>query len=239
MVLWRHLPESPAVSSTLSFLVSNQDRHSPFHDLKDGQRLLLDGPYGQDLGLRHYETVIMAAKGIGIAGILTSALDLIEHQQHDSTVKKQRSRIYKNLFRDSTRKVAIFWSLEHNSQEEWVASELWALKSLDTKNNFFVVWCIYPSISDKPKLFDSKFWKCFCLEDKEKARSEQFYLDSLISQDIEAPGRSIVVACGDPDFTAQVRGTVLSRTRSDRPVNFVELEFRPRKNTSGVMEAVS
>ncbi|KAI3326655.1 hypothetical protein HD806DRAFT_520419 [Xylariaceae sp. AK1471] len=221
MVMWRHSPESPAISSTLSFLVSSQDRHSPFHDLKEGQRLLLDGPYGQDLGLRHYETVIMAAKGVGI------------RQQHDSTVKKQRSRIYKNLFRDATRKVAIFWSLEHNSQEEWVASELQALKNLDKKNSFFVVWCIYPSVSDKPKLFDSKFWKCFCLEEKEKARNEQFYLDSLISQDIEAPGRSIVVTCGDPDFTAQVRGTVLSRTRPDRPVNFVELEFRPRKNTSG------
>ncbi|KAI3326510.1 hypothetical protein HD806DRAFT_520363 [Xylariaceae sp. AK1471] len=238
MVMWRHSPESPAISSTLSFLVSNQDRHSPFHDLKDGQRLLLDGPYGQDLGLRHYETVIMAAKGVGIVGFLTSALDLIERQQHDSTVKKQRSRIYKNLFRDATRKVAIFWSLEHNSQEEWVASELQALKNLDKKNSFFVVWCIYPSVSDKPKLFDSKFWKCFCLEEKEKARNEQFYLDSLISQDIEAPGRSIVVTCGDPDFTAQVRGTVLSRTRPDRPVNFVELEFRPRKNTSGVTETV-
>ncbi|KAI0191362.1 hypothetical protein F4808DRAFT_465410 [Astrocystis sublimbata] len=134
IVLWRHLPESPAVSSTLSFLVSNQDRHSPFRDLKDGQRLLLDSPYGQDLGLRHYETVIIAAKGIGITGTLTSALELIERQQHNSTVKKQRSRIYKNLFRDSTRKVAIFWSLEHNSQEEWVALELQALKNLDIKN---------------------------------------------------------------------------------------------------------
>ncbi|CAJ2505628.1 Uu.00g130220.m01.CDS01 [Anthostomella pinea] len=208
------------------------DKSSPFLRLKKGQKFLLDGPYGQDLGLRHYETVIMAAQGIGIAGVLASALDLAERQQHDWAIKASKSRAYRaDLFRDRTRKVAIVWSLDENIQEEWVTMELNALKRLDEKNAFLVVWCIYPSSWDKPPPFEtSQFWKC--VYPKDGPAQQERYLKSLISQDIESPGRSIVVACGDPDFTTQVRETVLSQTKPHRPVNFAELEFRPPRTTS-------
>ena len=135
MVVWRDPGQMFTEPGDLTFLVSHQDRRSrSFHPEKD-HKLFLDGPYGRDLGLQHYETVILAAKGIGIVGVLGSALHLLERQKHDAAMKRQASKTSKpHLFRDTTRKVDIFWSLEHKSQEEWVASELRSLQELDTAN---------------------------------------------------------------------------------------------------------
>lgn len=135
MVLWRHPDQVSAGAGDLTFLISHQDRHRHAFHWEPGQRLLLDGPYGRDLGFHHYETVILAAKGIGIAGVLASALHLLERHKHDVTIKKAASKTSKSaLFRDTTRKVDVFWTLEHPSQVEWVASELRSLQALDDNN---------------------------------------------------------------------------------------------------------
>lgn len=118
-----------------SFLMSRQGRLHGALRLSKGENILLDGPYGQYLELGKYETVILTAKGIGIAGILSSALILLERRRHDSAIKSQRAGISDpRLFRDATRKVALFWVLESVSQEDWIAPELTRLQRLDKDN---------------------------------------------------------------------------------------------------------
>ncbi|KAF3768214.1 hypothetical protein M406DRAFT_326813 [Cryphonectria parasitica EP155] len=140
----------------VSFLVSRQERLHRTLRLADGDSLYLDGPYGQDHSLGRYETVILTAKGVGIAGVLSSALNLLERREHDSVAKDQMPHTRgPRLFRDATRKVSIFWVLEHASQQEWVASELKSLQGLDEDNIFLLVWLMYqsPESSTRPPPF--------------------------------------------------------------------------------------
>lgn len=71
------------------------------------QRLV--GPYGPDLQLEKYDNVILVAEGLGIAGILSCAKELVN-------LKSLRSHKSEVL----TRKLRIYWKLEANNQEEWV-----------------------------------------------------------------------------------------------------------------------
>lgn len=155
--------------TSVTMLVSNSGLHHPIW-LEKGQHLRLLGPYGRDLGLPGFETVILTAKGIGIAGVLPLALDLAERKLHDQRVREEYSakkkgrsgqekeggllrtashdsekeigeRLIKRpasqgsrLFRDATRKVDLFWELERNRQDEWVAGQLNALQSIDPHN---------------------------------------------------------------------------------------------------------
>jgi predicted ferric reductase len=51
------------------------------------RHMYIDGPYGQDLRLKHYDTVLLVAKGIGITGVLSYAKQLISWKAHRA--KKQ------------------------------------------------------------------------------------------------------------------------------------------------------
>ncbi|KAK4113067.1 hypothetical protein N656DRAFT_797609 [Canariomyces notabilis] len=68
------------VAEDLAFLVSHNSR--PLRSLRfgEGERLLLDGPHGQNLGLQRFETVMLAAHGVGISGVLSFALYLCERR---------------------------------------------------------------------------------------------------------------------------------------------------------------
>jgi hypothetical protein len=97
-------------------------------ELEKGQHISLDGPYGRDLKLHSFENVILTAEGIGIVGVLPLALRLAQRMQYDS---EQTSG---SPFRDLTRHVDLFWKLDHNGQEKWVAEQLQALQALDPYN---------------------------------------------------------------------------------------------------------
>ncbi|KAH8743377.1 hypothetical protein F5883DRAFT_593232 [Diaporthe sp. PMI_573] len=72
--------------------------------LKKDDKLFLDGPHGQDPQLRQYEIVVRVAKGLGIAGVLSAALSLVERRQHDLKAKDQAPRDPNTrLFRDRRR----------------------------------------------------------------------------------------------------------------------------------------
>jgi hypothetical protein len=78
--------------------------------------VLFDGPYGQDLHLERYKTVILVAKGIRIAGVLPYARHLAQRNCHDGKVKKllrltsvpNKGGLRNSLHRDTTRKVDLF-----------------------------------------------------------------------------------------------------------------------------------
>jgi hypothetical protein len=109
-------------------------RELPFQSL-----VSFNGPYGQNLHLEDYETVMLVAEGMGIAGVLAHAQHLVRRSHHDAQIKKllkltstsNKGDLRKALNRDVTRSVDLFWNLELNDQEKWVSDELRTLQDLD------------------------------------------------------------------------------------------------------------
>jgi hypothetical protein len=173
-----------STANQLSFLVSRHGRPIQNIRLKKGQQLLLSGPYGQDLHLHRFETIMLAAKGAGILGVLSIALHL------SAPMHGVRGA-----------KVNVFWSLDENSQEGWVADELRALQKSDVNNvswptlatfvlgligmqRVFMVWCLFPT-QQAPRLFEeSDYWCCFYGVD------EKLFLHSMTDY---CEGSSIVI----------------------------------------------
>lgn len=114
--MW-YAPEQKPIQD-LTFLVSHNSRPLQSLRFKKGENLLLDGPYGQDLELEYYETVLLAAHGTGILGVLSFALYLCQRRG----------------IRRSLRRINIFWSLEQNSQDKWVDKKLRKLQKMDPNN---------------------------------------------------------------------------------------------------------
>jgi predicted ferric reductase len=109
----------------------------------------IEGPYGQDLEVERYDTVMLVAKGVGIAGVLSYVRYLTERKSNDETVKAaeetekmancQRSNQQSDdLYRDHTRKIDLFWKLDHNGQAEWTSDYINELKN---------TWCAKVSLS--------------------------------------------------------------------------------------------
>ena len=115
-VLW-YEPDLEKERSELALLVVHT---RPLQSLRfrANEKLLIDGPYGQDLKLEYFESVMLAAHGAGISGVLSIARSLWERRRSD----------------DVLRRVNIFWSLEQNSQGEWAATYLRRLQTLDAGN---------------------------------------------------------------------------------------------------------
>lgn len=99
--------------------------------LQMDQRWLIDGPYGHDLKLHRFENVMLAAKGVGVIGVLSFALNLLERQQHDKREIEAHGKASTALHRDATNKVFILWRLDYNAQDQLVAKHLRELQLVD------------------------------------------------------------------------------------------------------------
>ena len=101
-----------------------------------GSRLRLDGPYGKDLKLHTFETVVLTAKGLGILGILPFALHLAARRRHDNKLRDKSARLRDSsepVFGDLSRNVDLIWWLEHDDQDRWVQDQLRILQGVDDK----------------------------------------------------------------------------------------------------------
>ncbi|KAI3339065.1 hypothetical protein F4824DRAFT_498917 [Ustulina deusta] len=144
-VLWYEPDIMGKGSTELAFLVLHS---RPLKSLRfrKGERLLIDGPYGQDLNLSYFKSVMLAAHGAGILGVLSIARSLWERRRSDDVLCR----------------VNIFWSLERNSQAEWAAAYLKRLQELDAGNELFVVWCVYPFEEKETPVFEeTSHWLYF------------------------------------------------------------------------------
>ncbi|KAI1340611.1 hypothetical protein F5Y15DRAFT_45284 [Xylariaceae sp. FL0016] len=214
-------------SSDLVFLMYRQGTLSALTRREGSfQRVILDGPYGQDLRLHDYENVMLVAKGPGIAGVLPHALHLAGRRMHDMKYDIDEQRERSARFRDKTRKVDLFWVLEDNSQQKWLREEFRSLQKLDPRNVLLCIWCIFPSPKRRdPPFKANRYWRCFY-----PRPDSDFYQNGVIkelSASEDSPGRSIVVCCGEPSFTGQVRGEVVRKALME----FVEVEYRPSFST--------
>ena len=85
------------------------------------RHVTLKGPYNEKLGLGEYETVILTAEGIGIAGVLPFMLSLVERIDRDRKKKARQTWIRSaeglsgksdSLNNDKTRKLDLYWKLD-------------------------------------------------------------------------------------------------------------------------------
>jgi NAD(P)H-flavin reductase len=74
------------------------------------------------LHLERYETVMLVAQGIGIAGVLP-------YIRHLASWKFHKEIWYRRMVK--TRKLDLYWLLEENSEEEWIEDYLRELQTKD------------------------------------------------------------------------------------------------------------
>jgi predicted ferric reductase len=70
-------------------------------DQRNEMRAIIEGPYGKELDLKSYGTILLFATGIGIAGQLPYITRLLE-EYHNS--------------REKNRRIAVFWELDSESK---------------------------------------------------------------------------------------------------------------------------
>lgn len=209
MMLWSDVKKT-ATGKTTDFhiLAGRQSRYlRQLRTIEKGDRMLLDGPYGQDLQLSRYETVILTAKGMGILSVLPMALHLAARKDHDDSVRS-RSNLEDPttglatgpsavpVLRDATRRIDLLWRLEHNDQEEWVADQLKALQDLDPRRVMLLVWCIYPRPQKRnPPFQEEPNWVAVYPEEGQSmAEAEAPYsFEKALSHEVLMPGKCIVV----------------------------------------------
>jgi NAD(P)H-flavin reductase len=125
----------------LTFIVQPQNGLTArlFRELRSGDSISFDGPYGQNLRLERYQTIILVSKGIGIAGVLPYAQHLLKRYFHNTEIKKQaesaegdkKRDLWASLHRDATIKVDLLLKLDYNRQEEWMNEHLQILQEQD------------------------------------------------------------------------------------------------------------
>ncbi|KAF4331947.1 NADPH oxidase [Fusarium beomiforme] len=111
-------------ASDLTFLVSRTSGHHrrSLGSIFPDSRLRLDGPYGKDLKLHTFETVVLTAKGLGISGVLPFALHLAARRRHDNGLRDKSARLRDSsepVFGDLSRNVDLIWWLEHDDQDRY------------------------------------------------------------------------------------------------------------------------
>ncbi|KAJ2983716.1 hypothetical protein NUW58_g6202 [Xylaria curta] len=214
---------SPGEDSTrdLHFLLQERDSLAQLDSGRSLQNIAIEGPYGKNMRAETYETVILIAEGVGIAGVLPYALHLAQRRQHDQRFRTTNTAI----FRDVTRKVDLLWKLNHGNEEQWCKDELTELMSMDSKKTLLSGRLFYPSNNHRkleiPKEF-TKFWKSYSgLSDKNVDDNIQHY----IKWNSQYPGRSIAIVCGSRAFCRRAREFIVTTPRL--AVDFAEPEFIP------------
>lgn len=210
MMLWSDAEQTVTGKTTdFRILAGRQSRYlRQLRTIETGDRMLLDGPYGQDLQLYGYETVILTAKGIGIVSVLPMALHLAARKAYDDSVRS-RSNLDEDptvaltpppaaatVFRDATRRIDLLWRLEHNDQDQWVADQLKALQELDPRRVMLLVWCIYPKPQTRdPPFQEEPHWVAvYPAEGQTMAETEASYsFEKALSHEVLMPGKCIVV----------------------------------------------
>ncbi|PHH84279.1 hypothetical protein CDD83_2208 [Cordyceps sp. RAO-2017] len=145
-----------------------------------------------------------------------------------STLAEERAGLSREyLNRDSAKKVIIFWSLEANSQMEWVKDQVKSLQNLDPANKLLIMWCGYPRPREGFKPFkDSRFW--MCLDTGAVLSFDELIVSKIKEERARLPGNMGVIVCGDWSFCNKMRkGTIDSMKGSS--ISFMETEYHPRR----------
>ncbi|KAJ8062059.1 hypothetical protein OCU04_009838 [Sclerotinia nivalis] len=179
--------------------------------------VVMDGPYGKDLRLDNFETVILVAKGIGIAGIIPYVRSLTYRRVNKD---KNYDSYRRGLI---TRKIDLYWVLEDNCQEDWISDWLVDLQMRDSEKLILNCTCFYPrKMTKPPPIVEDPHWR-FVYQQQAIPIIEGF----ITKQVQRSAGKSKVAVCGTSGFTHILRNIVIQTLKEYKDVEFAEVEYQP------------
>ncbi|KAH7111270.1 ferric reductase transmembrane component 3 [Dendryphion nanum] len=172
-----------------------------------GMSAVIEGPYGKELKLDSYGTVLLFATGIGIAGQLPYVEKLLEG--------------YRNC-EVKTRRIALFWEVESELQTAWVADRMQhLLKEQDSGR-----------ILDIRLFVRGKFLSSETRRGNYEQIGERIDItyDALDGENVKAEmkgrkGLTMVSLCTNDETGDKIREAV--RGMLDETIHLKELDFRP------------
>ncbi|SLM37408.1 HTH CenpB-type DNA-binding domain [Lasallia pustulata] len=176
-------------------------------------RAVIEGPYGTELKLDSYGTVLLFATGIGIAGQLPYVEKLLEGY-HNCEVK--------------TRRIALFWEVESELQTAWVADRMQQLlKEQDTGRILDI------SLFVRGKFLSAETRRGNYEQIGERIDitydgidGENVSAEELIKPEIkDQKGLTVVSLCTNDETGDKIREIV--RGMLDETIHLKELDFRP------------
>ncbi|KAK7920695.1 ferric-chelate reductase [Apiospora marii] len=224
---------------SLTFIVPIGSSPGLAKALRKGNRLILDGPYGQSPPLGSFENVILAARGSGILTALPMATFIASRKRCDNLSRshllqvqersnmqttsdpesetRRMDEVPRRLFRDLTRKIDIYWILDSNSDENWLAAQISQLQMLDADRALLFLWCFYPSPRTTEVPFSiTDHFRCSYPSDPDQF-NEQF-LEEKVEEEAMTAGDTILIACGSNEFTDVARKSMLRVWQKGYPV---------------------
>ncbi|XWW92451.1 hypothetical protein V2A60_003791 [Cordyceps javanica] len=129
----------------LTFLV--EDHNMPTLG-RDDCELLVEGPYGREIGLHRFSTVLLAAQGTGIAAAMPQVMAIVERYASDSAMRRQmRSQPFERqtLYRDKTSRLNLYWVLTSSADIHWIQGALSRLAAIDETKNILKIWIFDPT----------------------------------------------------------------------------------------------
>ncbi|KAK7954384.1 ferric reductase transmembrane component 4 precursor [Apiospora saccharicola] len=222
--------------------------------LRKGNHLILDGPYGQSPPLGSFENVILAAQGSGILTALPMATFIASRKRCDSLSRsrllqvqersdmqttsdpesetRRMDEVPRRLFRDLTRKIDIYWILDSNSDENWLAAQISQLQMLDAdrvssskpllqiyadQKALLFLWCFYPSPRTTEVPFSiTDHFRCSYPSDLDQFNER--FLEEKVEEEAMTAGDTILIACGSNEFTDVARKSMLRVWQKGYPV---------------------
>ncbi|KAM3066447.1 hypothetical protein ACMFMG_012033 [Clarireedia jacksonii] len=213
-------------ATELSFLIEPQNGISADLTSRNYVRnVKVDGPYGEDLKLHDYETVILVAKGIGIAGLIPYTRSLTYRRLNTD---KDYDTYRRGLI---TRKIDLYWVLDDNSEQQWVHEWFNKLRGKDSKNLILNCSCFFPhKKSEAPPVPPNSHWK-FSYEKQAIPAIE----DLIVKQLSRSAGRtkiagnlSKLLACGTSRFVETFRNITIQTMGQYQGIEFAEVEYQPK-----------
>ncbi|KAK8029396.1 hypothetical protein PG993_010687 [Apiospora rasikravindrae] len=147
------------------------------------------------------------------------------------------------LFRDLTRKIDIYWILDSNSDENWLAAQISQLQMLDAdrvssskpllqmnadQKALLFLWCFYPSPRTTEVPFSiTDHFRCSYPSDPDQF-NEQF-LEEKVEEEAMTAGDTILIACGTTEFTDVARKSALRIWQKGYAVRFARLPYYPQQ----------
>ncbi|KAM5349489.1 hypothetical protein ACJ41O_005994 [Fusarium nematophilum] len=172
---------------------------------------VIEGPYGKELHLDSYGTVLLFATGIGIAGQLSYVAQLLDGYQN---------------YEVKTRRVALFWQVDSEIQTAWVADRMQQLLKQDTGRildiHIHVLGNFLSSVTDQGDYVQ--------LGERIDMTYGPLRVREVIDNEMkQRKGRTVISLCADDRISDEIRNLVQSMTHDK--ISLKELDFRPEVGT--------
>ncbi|KAF4451421.1 FAD-binding domain-containing protein [Fusarium austroafricanum] len=188
-------------------------------DFKNGSALatVLEGPYGKELNLDSYGTVLLFATGIGIAGQLPYVTELLEGY---------------NNYEVRTRRIALFWQVDSEIQTALVADRMQQLLKQDTDRildiHIHVMGNFLSRVTDQGDYVQ--------LGERIDMTYGPLQVRDVIEKEMrQRKGRTVISVCTDDRMSDAIRSLVQSMT--DDTISLQELDFCPGPGVLGRTES--